>query len=165
MSYVVIFGLRMVLNVYFVFNDSATTEIYTYRHTLSLRDALPICVSAGKVAIHAVGSGLRFKIADVDRGFAVGDEAAAPPRPGMAELCPVIDASGGAPFQRHIVDVGDGDSATRLIYVADIHARSAIGRLCCPCRFRGQQRSEEHTSELQSLMRISYAVFCLKKKK
>src|SRR3546814_20013999 len=32
-------------------------------------------------------------------------------------------------------------------------------------RQRHQQRSEEHTSELQSLMRISYAVFCLKKKK
>src|SRR3546814_3409450 len=30
---------------------------------------------------------------------------------------------------------------------------------------RGRTRSEEHTSELQSLMRISYAVFCLKKKK
>src|SRR3546814_12024601 len=30
---------------------------------------------------------------------------------------------------------------------------------------RGGGRSEEHTSELQSLMRISYAVFCLKKKK
>src|SRR3546814_8180580 len=30
---------------------------------------------------------------------------------------------------------------------------------------RPHQRSEEHTSELQSLMRISYAVFCLKKKK
>src|SRR3546814_7067252 len=29
----------------------------------------------------------------------------------------------------------------------------------------GLRRSEEHTSELQSLMRISYAVFCLKKKK
>src|SRR3546814_1877804 len=29
---------------------------------------------------------------------------------------------------------------------------------------RGTARSEEHTSELQSLMRISYAVFCLKKK-
>src|SRR3546814_9562759 len=29
----------------------------------------------------------------------------------------------------------------------------------------GEERSEEHTSELQSLMRISYAVFCLKKKK
>src|SRR3546814_1352454 len=33
-------------------------------------------------------------------------------------------------------------------------------------RYRGHSmRSEEHTSELQSLMRISYAVFCLKKKK
>src|SRR3546814_2050443 len=30
---------------------------------------------------------------------------------------------------------------------------------------RPEQRSEEHTSELQSLMRISYAVFCLTKKK
>src|SRR3546814_4676910 len=36
------------------------------------------------------------------------------------------------------------------------HATDAQARL---------QRSEEHTSELQSLMRISYAVFCLKKKK
>src|SRR3546814_10559654 len=34
----------------------------------------------------------------------------------------------------------------------------SIGRHCAT-------RSEEHTSELQSLMRISYAVFCLKKKK
>src|SRR3546814_9780462 len=34
------------------------------------------------------------------------------------------------------------------------HARAALAQL----------RSEEHTSELQSLMRISYAVFCLKKK-
>src|SRR3546814_3215271 len=31
-------------------------------------------------------------------------------------------------------------------------------------RLRRTERSEEHTSELQSLMRISYAVFCLKKK-
>src|SRR3546814_5755335 len=38
--------------------------------------------------------------------------------------------------------------------------RAAIPRLGCYHR-----RSEEHTSELQSLMRISYAVFCLKKKK
>src|SRR3546814_3427790 len=34
-----------------------------------------------------------------------------------------------------------------------------------PCLVFDQTRSEEHTSELQSLMRISYAVFCLKKKK
>src|SRR3546814_7675668 len=38
-------------------------------------------------------------------------------------------------------------------YLADVESRAGDGR------------SEEHTSELQSLMRISYAVFCLKKKK
>src|SRR3546814_6884109 len=40
------------------------------------------------------------------------------------------------------------------------------GRRGCGCRGGGGRfRSAEHTSELQSLMRISYAVFCLKKKK
>src|SRR3546814_2512831 len=39
----------------------------------------------------------------------------------------------------------------------------ACPRPNCTCISRGR-RSEEHTSELQSLMRISYAVFCLKKK-
>src|SRR3546814_7091254 len=36
--------------------------------------------------------------------------------------------------------------------------------LCPHCGERSEIRSEEHTSELQSLMRRSYAVFCLKKK-
>src|SRR3546814_7945114 len=36
---------------------------------------------------------------------------------------------------------------------------------CMPSEYVLAGRSEEHTSELQSLMRISYAVFCLKKKK
>src|SRR3546814_8922341 len=40
--------------------------------------------------------------------------------------------------------------------------RDALHLKSCPRRIR--ERSEEHTSELQSLMRISYAVFCLKKK-
>src|SRR3546814_7590371 len=39
--------------------------------------------------------------------------------------------------------------------------RRALQCMCAPPLIR----SEEHTSELQSLMRISYAVFCLKKKK
>src|SRR3546814_3729713 len=38
-------------------------------------------------------------------------------------------------------------------------------RLATETIWRSPHRSEEHTSELQSLMRISYAVFCLKKKK
>src|SRR3546814_1020729 len=67
-----------------------------------------------------------------------------------------------------------------------INRSGLAGRFCClrrvflgGCRQRPEQRgstqqtrsdpgparSEEHTSELQSLMRISYAVFCLKKKK
>src|SRR3546814_5261292 len=46
--------------------------------------------------------------------------------------------------------------------------RAAIGKAEDRSRVRrrpAHRRSEEHTSELQSLMRISYAVFCLKKKK
>src|SRR3546814_10801912 len=45
-------------------------------------------------------------------------------------------------------------------------ARMSLGRReCLRGSFRAMRRSEEHTSELQSLMRISYAVFCLKTKK
>src|SRR3546814_18174317 len=43
--------------------------------------------------------------------------------------------------------------------------RHARGRRRTPDDGTRDRRSEEHTSELQSLMRISYAVFCLKKKK
>src|SRR3546814_7867678 len=44
-------------------------------------------------------------------------------------------------------------------------AQSALGVFALRWNGTGPLRSEEHTSELQSLMRISYAVFCLKKKK
>src|SRR3546814_9462227 len=60
---------------------------------------------------------------------------------------------------------GIDDEELREVY-GSIGLRSA---LVVPLRARrqvlGVLRSEEHTSELQSLMRISYAVFCLKKKK
>src|SRR3546814_1305942 len=45
--------------------------------------------------------------------------------------------------------------------VLDEQRKDTLGKVTEAVR----QRSEEHTSELQSLMRISYAVFCLKKKK
>src|SRR3546814_4532336 len=44
------------------------------------------------------------------------------------------------------------------------HADVAHSKPCIDCNRRHMRRSEEHTSELQSLMRISYAVFCFKKK-
>src|SRR3546814_1217528 len=53
-----------------------------------------------------------------------------------------------------------------LIYPG--HEQHHNNSFLCASRIEGQSnmaaRSEEHTSELQSLMRISYAVFCLKKK-
>src|SRR3546814_3504659 len=51
------------------------------------------------------------------------------------------------------------DEAVRLIELRVGAAPDRYGR-----RVRAVERSEEQTSELQSLMRISYAVFCLKKK-
>src|SRR3546814_1794330 len=53
-----------------------------------------------------------------------------------------------------------------LLALLSVEAVSVMS--CCAvrkARLRSVHRSEEHTSELQSLMRISYAVFCLKKKK
>src|SRR3546814_2090673 len=49
------------------------------------------------------------------------------------------------------------DKPVRWMVVGSVHEDHTGGT--------GALRSEEHTSELQSLMRISYAVFCLKKKK
>src|SRR3546814_1884576 len=45
-----------------------------------------------------------------------------------------------------------------------VHSEHQLGHACFLSALCPFVRSEEHTSELQSLMRISYAVFCLKKK-
>src|SRR3546814_14750909 len=68
-------------------------------------------------------------------------------------------------FGQHAADIGvhalhhrgiGADIAA--VHLAGIGGGAALGGVA-------RTRSEEHTSELQSLMRISYAVFCLKKKK
>src|SRR3546814_8274115 len=59
--------------------------------------------------------------------------------------------------------LADKDCAEILHLVAAV--RGAVNGLLDEIIVHHLERSEEHTSKLQSLMRISYAVFCLKKKK
>src|SRR3546814_2940761 len=63
-------------------------------------------------------------------------------------------------FRSYLHDRRETPTVARHADRKDRTGLSAPG--CCSRHYR---RSEEHTSELQSLMRISYAVFCLKKKK
>src|SRR3546814_10350567 len=78
----------------------------------------------------------------------------------------------GAALPRSVTDrinevADDGDQVRRVgIMIGTELAEELLSRGAPGLHFFTQnRRSEEHTSELQSLMRISYAVFCLKKKK
>src|SRR3546814_8236494 len=71
----------------------------------------------------------------------------------------------GSPF--YVMDMVEG----RIFWDAALPSLAPKERAACydamnaaMARLHRVDRSEEHTSELQSLMRISYAVFCLKKK-
>src|SRR3546814_6023614 len=108
--------MKFALLISFVFNDTATTEIYPYCPPLSLPAALPFSAPlAGR-------------------------------RPRGVHRDAVSRALGTGP-------AGGGGARSTL--------QGPVRRL--PPGLP-HLRSEEHTSELQSLMRISYAVFCLKKK-
>src|SRR3546814_10755700 len=111
----------------FLYNDPATTENYTYRHTLSLHYARPILVCS-RILRHSPSANPAARAGDI-----------------------------GGPDGRYL-------RAHRPLY-----ATLRIARVMADRRDRDPDwqygRSEEHTSELQSLMRNSYAVFCLKKKK
>src|SRR3546814_2746985 len=64
-----------------------------------------------------------------------------------------------------VVAEGVGNAGRATARHAARHRRGRQAAGCDPAPHVGRwHRSEEHTSELQSLMRISYAVFCLKKK-
>src|SRR3546814_7903737 len=52
----------------------------------------------------------------------------------------------------------------RVFVLVSIYCWEQMWKSCQTTMLSSESRSEEHTSELQSLMRISYAVFCLKKK-
>src|SRR3546814_19014238 len=116
-------------------HETATTVYSTDGHPLSLHYSLLISV-AGSCRRHAGGDA---KIADRARGRRRRERARIRRR-----------------FRNRRVrakDLVDAGSPHRALILATDH------------HFGDYLRSEEHTSELQSLMRISYAVFCLKKKK
>src|SRR3546814_4647520 len=116
--------------MYFFFNDTATPEIYTYCHTLSLHDALPISIRLRGLLMSGRPCSLRTLLTAFRRmRFA----AASPWRKMVSPRAAAACRSG------------------------------RVSRASRPPTFFSPARSEEHTSELQSLMRISYAVFCLKK--
>src|SRR3546814_4839883 len=68
----------------------------------------------------------------------------------------------------HRMDAGDTTALLAFVATQRARARAWLGGevevVSCFEAGRDGFRSEEHTSELQSLMRISYAVFCFKKK-
>src|SRR3546814_8199582 len=88
------------------------------------------------------------KIAAVGKGLA---------NPGVRE----VDAAGRW-VTPGVIDVHSHDGTFVLPLIAIDREASDVAEVATP---NSADRSEEHTSELQSLMRSSYAVFCLKKKK
>src|SRR3546814_5326255 len=89
----------------------------------------------------------------------------------MEVLMPVALGAGGVLISARSIDrlhriFGVGLIGAALMVSHNAYADETVmvednSRVACVA----SERSEEHTSELQSLMRISYAVFCLKKKK
>src|SRR3546814_4380232 len=84
---------------------------------------------------------------------------------GVAQADPIyLDFSAGGGVDGHV----DRDGATDPDQVTETFNQLGVFANTTTTQFDtdgSSTRSEEHTSELQSLMRISYAVFCLKKKK
>src|SRR3546814_8934091 len=140
----------------FFLNDTATTVISTYGHTRSLHAALPI-VSPCSVACHAT------------RGL--------PCRRGISASCRRRNMRSWRIFStRRRISLPSGSTSTPCGPSPGQRDSMVNCRHPRPCNPWGNvspwhattpspSRSEEHTSELQSLMRTSYDVFCLKKQK
>src|SRR3546814_8644780 len=65
----------------------------------------------------------------------------------------------GLAEDQHVAELGDV-----FLFLEQVEIPAAVGGIAIEHRADDPVGSEEHTSELQSLMRSSYAVFCLKKK-
>src|SRR3546814_5469871 len=110
---------------------------------------------------HRIGKvGLRIGLRRAPLRFDENRPSRAQPPQGIVEPGGDGHEFGG----RGTVEIGTAKArrALKRSVLVEHHARP---HQCDPGEEVCETRSEEHTSELQSLMRISYAVFCLKKKK
>src|SRR3546814_9217834 len=99
---------------------------------------------------------------DAESGQAVGIHARALQRCAEAR----VDQAMHEEERREQQRVADQEEAERVLAVDERQGAAQVDRQAVLAAVGRQRdgRSEEHTSELQSLMRISYAVFCLKNK-
>src|SRR3546814_1299301 len=124
---------------FFFFKGTSTTWFDTYCHTLSLHDALPFYCSPWSDSLCRQSRAITRKAS----------------RTGMAR-CSGIGSLPGIGLR----SLGFALTAEMLRQCNGCGPMERVHQYVSP-----KGRSEEHTSEIQSLMRISYAVFCLKKKK
>src|SRR3546814_305802 len=140
----------------FPLNDHSEEELLERAAALEARSAHPL---ARAVSAHAV-----------ERGIAVRAASDVQVLQGKG-VTGIVD---GEPFwlgsHRYVIERGqDSPEASRQAEALEQEGKTvvAIGNdrhLCGLLAIADTVRSEEHTSELQSIMRISYAIFCLTKK-
>src|SRR3546814_7254530 len=144
--------------------------IYAYGLTLSLQDSLPICNEIGLGHIDHAGdrehvrpAGTVKPCGHIAKGADIGGDILphlpVAARRRLDEHALFIADGGGKP-----VDLRLGGQRHFRLFPKVQEAPHAADEILDLLVGKGVVRSEEHTSELQSLMRISYAVFCLKKK-
>src|SRR3546814_5745990 len=131
------------------FNDTATTESYTDLHTLSLHDAHPI-YSTTQQSLTADQSLVENIFFATRKNFRVLSKK---PESGFFYMFVARSLLKKGLAARSYIFFSKYSFLNRLFFFRKISS------------FTNKLRSEEHTSELQSLMRISFAVFCFKKKK
>src|SRR3546814_6137528 len=130
--------------LFFCFNENATTEIYTYCHTLSLHGALPILrFGKGWPSCRLDLAAARYLAHAQRKRRTASAEPEIKPAPQHRD--------------RHQIEQRPDDLERQSAIIAEMERLRQIHR----AHRQRPGRSEEHTSELPSLMSISYADFCM----
>src|SRR6059058_5516350 len=132
-------GSLLLLFFFFFFNDTATTEIYTSLHTLSLHDALPISSeghlrdgsSSCRRAARRDRSGARWQSQREPGGAQRAGHRGArrtATRPGLEGERPLVEQHVGAPERRPASACGAGEEGRRARAVHQVHEQAAERR-------------------------------------